>query len=102
MNFDYSEFQEIAERLHTMVDVKIYTEYNFAQVTYMTDKFGGSYASYHIDLSTGVVTLNYGYNDAHIMSDMNEIEDITMTKMQEMLEKRDLKYISDMINSEYD
>ena len=94
-------YNEIAEKFHTIVKINVYKKYNWAQVAYMTDMFGGVYAIFHIDLNTGVTIYDYHGNDELKIDNFEMFEMIVKEKMNKMLESRDLDYIYDMINSEY-
>ena len=94
-------YEEIAERLHTMVKVNVYEKYGWAQVAYMTDAFGGTYAIFHVDLNTGETVLNYHEKNELTIENFEMFEKIVKENMEEMLKNRDMNYITEMINSEY-
>ena len=49
----------IAVGYNTMCEIKEYPQYDFAQICYMTDKFGGTYTILHYDYGTGKLTKNF-------------------------------------------
>lgn len=100
--FTKEQFKTVANKLHTLMDIKIYPEYGFSTVSYMTDMFGGTYAHFHIDLNTGVTTIDYGTPQVLTIENIKMLEEITESRMNKMLEDRDLNNIYKLINSEYD
>lgn len=91
----------IADELHAMIEVKEYREYNWCSIVFMTDKFGGNYASFHYDLRTGVITNWYGYPDEKKINGIGELLKIVQESKEEMERNRDLDAIYDRINEEY-
>ena len=100
--FTENQFKSIASKFHTLIDIKIYPEYGFSTVSYMTDMFGGTYAHFHIDLNTGETTIDHGTPQQLTINDIEDLESIVESRMNDMIENRDLDYISELINSEYD
>ena len=99
--FSENQFKTIAKKFHTLVDIKVYPEYNFTSVTYMTDMFGGSYAHFHVDNTTGETVIDYGTPQAISVKEIKKLEEIVETRMNDMLANRDLNNIYELINSEY-
>lgn len=99
--FTENQFKSIATKLHTMIDIKVYPKYKFSIVFYMTDRFGGVYANFHIDHTSGNVTIDYGTSQQLSVNDFEMIEKITESRMNEMIKNRNLQQIYDLINDEY-
>lgn len=91
----------IANNLHTMVEVKDYSQYGFGKVAFMTDKFGGTYVFLHFDMETGHITNWYGHPEAREINDLSFLSYFVKSEMEKMLKSRDLEEISDRINTEY-
>lgn len=94
--------KEIANDLHTIVEVREYSEYGYGQVAFMTDHFGGIYVCLHYDMETGKVTNWYGMKMAKELShNYSELYNLVKHEMKKMLKARDLKEIGELINAEY-
>lgn len=91
----------IANELQTMIEVKEYPQYNWGGISFMTDKFGGTYVNLHYDYNTGVVTNWFGSEDAQEIYDEDQLRELVKREMNRMLQDRDLSYIYEMVNSEY-
>ncbi len=103
MTFDYfvSICKEIANNLQTMCEVKEYTEYGWAAIAFMTDKFGGTYINLHYDLQTNEIVNWYGHKNARKIEDISFLSDFVRDEMNKELKARDLSAVCDMINAEY-
>jgi len=99
--FTEAQFKSIANKLHTLIEIRTYSKYGFKSISYMTDMFGGTYANFHIDLNTGVTTLDYGMTSETIIEDIDTLENTVKSRMDKMIEERDLEEIYNLINSEY-
>lgn len=94
--------KEIANDLHTIVEVREYSEYGWGQVAFMTDHFGGIYVCLHYDMETGKVTNWYGMKMAKELShNYSELYNLVKHEMKKMLKDRDLKEIGELVNAEY-
>ena len=101
---NFNEFtnicKNIANDLNTMVEVKDYSKHGWAQVVFMTDKFGGTYAIFHFDTNTNEVKMQGLVKDTVIRNE----EQLRMTvkfNLNKMLENRDITEIYERINDEY-
>lgn len=93
----------IAGQLHTMVECDWLPEYKIGYVTFMTDKFGGSYALLHYDYFTNVVTYFKGHPTMEReIQTYQDLFETVQEDMYNMMENRDLEAIGEMINAEYD
>lgn len=107
---NFLEFKEYCQSINnhllevvgtTIVEFYEYPEYNWCQVAFMTDHFGGIYAIFHYNMITGEITYNYGHPTAIKMVNKNMIEDQVRLQLYYMLEHRDFDALSDFINSQY-
>ena len=96
-----STCKTIAENLHTMVDVKDYSDYGWGQVSFMIDNFGGTYVCLHFDMSTGNVTNWFGQKDAREINDMSFLSYFVKSEMEKMFKARNMQDVCDRINTEY-
>ncbi len=103
---NFNEFshycQGIAEALETGIDIKEYPQWNWSQVVFRTDAFGGSYACFHYDLTTGRVHNWYGTDHAEEITDCKQLAETVRTSLANMLKNRDMDAVSDFISSQYD
>ena len=93
--------KNLASELHTMMEVHEYTQYGWAAISFMTDKFGGTYVHLHYDLKTGVVTNWYGSDHARVVETLDQLRMMVKYYMKKMLKARDMKALSDFINEQY-
>ena len=93
--------KNIANELHTMVDVNDYSHYGWQNISFMTDAFGGTYINLHYDNNTGVVTNWYGSEHARVIETIDQLKVMVKYYMKKMLKERNMEYISERINDEY-
>ena len=94
--------KEIANDLHTIVEVREYSQYGWGQVAFMTDHFGGIYVCLHYDMETGKVTNWYGMKMAkELRHNYSELYNLVKTEMERELKVRNLKQVCEFINAEY-
>ena len=93
--------KNLASDLHTMVEVSDYTEYGWSAISFMTDKFGGTYVNLHFDHKTGEVVNWYGSKKARKVESIDQLKMMVKYYMKKMLKARDMKALSDFINSQY-
>jgi len=99
---DFVDFcNSIANELHTIVENHLYEDYNFGNVSFMTDHFGGTYCNFHYDLLTNEIVDWYGSSHAYMMTSKDEFFKYIKEKMEHELSVRDLNKINKFINSEY-
>lgn len=91
----------IAVGYNTMCEIKEYPQYNFAQICFMTDKFGGTYTILHYDYGTDKLTKNFGHEDAMEIDSINCLFRVVWDDMQAELKARDLDEITALVNAEY-
>ena len=104
-NLSFNDFvntcKTIATNLDTMVEIKEYSNYGWGQVSFMTDKFGGTYVCLHFDMKTGKVINWFGHKDAREINDLSFLSYFVKNEMEKMLKARNLKEIYNQINNEY-
>lgn len=93
--------KDIANNLHTMIEVKEYKEYGWASIAFMTDKFGGVYVHLHYDLKTNKVVNWYGQKNEQEVNDISFLSYFVKSERDKLLQKRDLNEIYEQVNSEY-
>ena len=99
---NFADFSiDLANELHTMIDVKDYPEWGFGVVAFMTDKFGGTYAIFNYDYKKKELKLNENKDQMKIMKNKNVLKNIVMYKKAMMEKNRNLEEIYDRINEEY-
>ena len=91
----------LAGMLESIVEVKEYTEYGWVSIAFMTDRFGGCYTNLHYDLGTGELSKDYGTDKEFDIDSLCTLYKVVKNDMERMLEARDLDYISECVNSEY-
>lgn len=92
----------LAAFLETHVDIKEYDDYGWAQIAFETDSFGGVYTILHYDFGTGDLTKDFGTEKQLDISRLCDLYQIVKDDLERELKERDLNYISEMINAEYD
>lgn len=92
----------LAAFLETHVVIKEYREYGWVSIVFQTDNFGGCYTILHYDLGTGDLRKNFGTKDELDIDRLSTLYKIVKEDLEHELEVRDLSYISEMINAEYD
>ena len=92
----------LAAFLETHVDIKEYKEYGWAQIAFETDKFGGTYTILHYDFGTGNLRKDFGTDKELDIDRLSTLYKVVKEDLEHMLEVRDLDYISECINDEYD
>lgn len=92
----------LAAFLQTHVEIKEYNEYGWAQIVFMTDKFGGSYTILHYDFGTGNLRKDFGTDNELDIDCLSTLYKVVKEDLEKMLKERDLDYISECINAEYD
>ena len=92
----------LAAFLSTHVDIKEYNEYGWAQIAFKTDNFGGVYTILHYDFGTGELRKDFGSEKEMDISRLCDLYQIVKADLEHELKVRDLDYISEMINAEYD
>lgn len=100
-SFFASVCKYLAEQLRTLCEVREYTEHGWGQVTFETDRFGGGYASFNYDMRTGAVTYAKGHPEQEDVTTLERLRDIVNTQRKRMLRVRDLRAVSEAVNSEY-
>jgi hypothetical protein len=93
--------KNIASELHTMVEVQDYSEYGWAAIAFMTDKFGGTYVNLHYDHKSGKVTNWYGTKNAREIENIEQLKMMVKYYMKRELKARDMEALSEFINSQY-
>ena len=100
---NFNEFsnicKNIAAELDTIVKIKNYENYGFAQVSFMTDNFGGTYAIFKFDHKTKEVKW-YEFGNEKTISDEHQLRMFIKLNLNKMLEERDLDEIYNKINAE--
>lgn len=91
----------LAEKLHTLEEHTESPEYNWGQVAFMTDKFGGVYAIFNFDTRTNEVTFMKGHPEQEQVTSLEQLIKLIKTTRKRMEKVRDLKAVSQMINAEY-
>ena len=91
----------IAQEQHTLEDHREYHEYRWGAVWFMTDKFGGTYAQFHYDLTTGTVTYAKGQPEEEEVTTLQRLVEIINTQRRRLLRVRDLGAVYARINEEY-
>lgn len=92
----------LAAFLETLVEIREYKEYGWVSIVFMTDKFGGSYTNLHYDLGTGNLRKDFGTDKELDIDCLSTLYKVVKEDLEHMLEVRDLDYISECINDEYD
>jgi len=92
----------LAAFLETHVDIKEYNDYGWAQIAFKTDNFGGVYTILHYDFGTGNLRKDFGTEKELDISRLCDLYQIVKDDLERELKERDLNYISEMINAEYD
>lgn len=93
--------KDIANNLHTMMEVKEYKEYGWASIAFMTDKFGGVYVHLHYDLKTNKVVNWYGMQNETEITDLQQLKELVRVERDKLLKERDMESIYEQINNEY-
>ncbi len=91
----------LAEKLHTLEEHTETPEYNWGQVAFMTDKFGGVYAIFNFDTRTNEVTFMKGHPEQEQVTSLEQLIKLIKTTRKRMEKVRDLKAVGQMINAEY-
>lgn len=92
----------LAAFLETHVVIEEYREYGWVSIVFQTDNFGGCYTILHYDLGTGDLRKDFGTKDELDIDRLSTLYKIVKEDLEHELEVRDLSYISEMINAEYD
>lgn len=102
---NFNEFvtycQGVADALQTNIKVNEYPQYNWAQVVFQTDNFGGDCACFHYDLLTNRVHNWFGTKDEKEICDCDQLVNVIRTSIKYMLEHRDMNKVYEHINTEY-
>ena len=93
--------EELAEELQTNCEREDYPQYGWTNISFYTDKFGGTYVNLHYDHNTGVVTNWYGSEYAYEVNSKKFLRSLVKRELYRELKDRDLDYIYEMINAEY-
>lgn len=92
----------LAAFLETHVDIKEYEQYGWVSIVFKTDNFGGSYTNLHYDLGTGNLRKDFGTDKELDIDRLSTLYKVVKEDLEHMLKVRDLDYISECINDEYD
>ncbi len=92
----------LAAMLETQVVIREDKEYNWAAIMFQTDNFGGIYTNLHYDYGTGNLRKNYGTDKELDIDSLSTLYKVVKEDLEHELEVRDLAYISECINAEYD
>ena len=92
----------LAAFLKTHVVIKEYREYGWVSIVFQTDNFGGCYTILHYDLGTGDLRKDFGTEKELDIDRLSTLYEIVKEDLEHELEVRDLSYVSEMINAEYD
>ena len=91
----------VAEKLLTLEEHKDYPEHQWGSVWFMTDRFGGNYASFHFDATTAEVTYMKGYPQEERVTSLERLVDLVKADKKRMERARDLYAVAEAINREY-
>ena len=92
----------LAAMLETHVEITEYPKYGWVSIVFQTDKFGGCYTILHYDLGTGELRKNYGRHDELDIDRLSTLYQVVKEDLDHELKVRDLEYIGECINAEYD
>lgn len=91
----------IAKEYHTMFETHDYSEYGWASLSFMTDKFGGTYVHIHYDHKTGEMVNWFGHKNARKVENVEQLRMMVKYCMKKELKARDMHALSEFINSQY-
>jgi len=92
----------IAACLETIVEIKEYKEYGWANIAFMTDHFGGVYAIFHYDYGTMELRKDYGKEEELDIDRIKTLYDIVKEENEKAMKARDFEALSEFINDQYD
>ena len=93
--------EDIAKEYHTMFETQDYAEYGWASLSFMTDKFGGTYVHIHYDHKTGEMVNWFGHKNARKVENVEQLRMMVKYCMKKELKARDMHALSEFINSQY-
>lgn len=91
----------IGNNLNTIVEVKDYSQYGFGQVSFMTDRFGGTYVCLHYDMNNKEVVNWYGEKNERRINDISFLSYFVKDEMKKALKGRNLDEVYESVNAEY-
>lgn len=92
--------ESLAKSEHTMMQIRDYNEYGWTGIAFETDAFGGCYLDLHIEHNTRNAYYWLGDEKKYVTT-TEEICRLVHEEKEKMLKARDMKGLSEFINSEY-
>lgn len=95
-----SKAEQVAAKLNTMVEINDWSEFGWTEISFMTDKFGGTYV--HINLNNETLRMINWYGRPE-QTEINPdfLEDFVKVELAKMLKVRDLDSVYEFVNSQY-
>jgi len=104
-NMSFQKFvgvcKDIAKNLQTTCEVKKFTKYGWAEITFKVDNFGGTFACLHYDLCTNKIVNWYGEKDEREIKSVSFLPDFIKKEMRKELKERNIEAVYEKINEEY-